>query len=361
MRIGAVTLAVLAVATLAELALRTAGYDPLRELAGARHRFVQLVPDPDLQYGLLPDAVHRGKRVTIRINRHGFRDRNHALAKPPGTARLVVLGDSITFAASRPVEERFTEKLELLLRSPSRPVEVLNLGVGGYDVLNEVAFLEQVGLGFDPDWVVVAWCINDLGIHSLNLRTLRFLDQYGWWTRSSRLAQLFVVRAETLGLEEQFAEQNRDEVFRRIHAGRIAEVSDDGELRRLVAELEGQLRTSTRRADPGFLDWYTSDAKLGRLRYAFERLARITADRDLPVLVAMIPYLEEGQLGDAYRQAYALVEHEAARVGFDVLNLRDAFLRYGLERVRTRNWLHPNAEGHELIASELHRHLRDRL
>ena len=79
------------------------------------------------------------------IGFHGFRGRGVSLEKPTGTTRIVVIGDSISFAGPLREEERFTELLEQRLREQGREVEVLNLGVGGYDTPNEVVFLEQVG------------------------------------------------------------------------------------------------------------------------------------------------------------------------------------------------------------------------
>jgi lysophospholipase L1-like esterase len=354
-----VVMALLSVALLlsvVEVGLRMAGYDPIGRLSKGRHLFLRPSSNPDLRYELVPGAEGQAWRRFIKINAHGFRDREYALAKPPGTYRALVIGDSVTFAGALAVDRRFTEVLETRIQAEGRRVEVLNLGVGGYDTLNEVAFLEQVGLAFDPDLVIVAFCINDLGIHSANLDMLRFLQQYGWLVRNLRIAQLFVVRLDRAMLARQFEDLNRDDVFRREHAGRIAPVSNDSDVQGVVREIERLSARGEESSPPPFLEWYTSEAKIGRLRYSFERLRGIADDEDFATLVLIIPYLDEGEHAEAYRQAYDLIAYEAERVGFDVLNLHGPFQRHGFERLGGP--LHPNEAGHRLIASELYTAIR---
>jgi lysophospholipase L1-like esterase len=242
------------------------------------------------------------------------------------------------------------------MRTEGRHFEVLNLGVGGYDTLNEIAFLEKTGLAFDPDLVIVAFCINDLGIHSANLDMLRFLQQYGWLVRNLRIAQFFVVRLDRAMLARQFEDLNRDDVFRREHAGRIAPVGHDPDVQQAVREIERLLARGEESSPPPFLGWYTSEAKIGRLRYSFERLRGIADDEDFATLVLIIPYLDEGAYAEAYRRAYDLVAHEAQRAGFAVLNLHGAFQRHGFEKLGGP--LHPNEAGHRVIASEIYRAMR---
>jgi hypothetical protein len=163
LRLAAVTLAVLLALAVVEMGLRIAGYDPLGRRSSGRHRFIRPSTNPDLRYELVPGARGLAWRRPVAINSHGFRDQEYTVEKAPGAFRIVVIGDSITFAGNLEAEQRFTEVLEARLLAEGRLVEVLNLGVGGYDTLDEVAFLEHVGIAFDPDLVVVAFCINDLG------------------------------------------------------------------------------------------------------------------------------------------------------------------------------------------------------
>jgi len=334
-----------------EIGLRIAGYDPMGGFSQGRHRFLRSSANPDLSYGLVPGARGFAWNREMVINSHGFRDRERALEKPPGTRRIVVIGDSITFAGSMETPFRFTEQLEAQLRAAGQSVEVLNLGVGGYDTLDEVAVLEQTGLAFDPDLVLLVFCINDLGVYSANLEMLQVLERYGWLIRRSRLAQLLTVRLDRAQLGSQIDVLNRDEVLARNYAGRISPVSGDAALDEAIAELS-RLRAGLDGLPP-FLGWYTSRTKLGRMRYAFQRLERAASEAGVPVLALIVPFLNEGNQARAYSLAYGMVAHEAQRLDFEVLNLARAFRRRGLHRLREADLIHPNEDGHAAMASEL--------
>jgi lysophospholipase L1-like esterase len=103
--------------------------------------------------------------VSYRINADGFRDGPYARRKPPGTFRIVVLGDSVAFGFGVQAEETFPKQLEQLLRVRLAPadVEVLNLGVNGYNPYTEAMLFVDVGVDYEADLVLVQFCPNDLG------------------------------------------------------------------------------------------------------------------------------------------------------------------------------------------------------
>lgn len=130
-----------------------------------RGRF-QLSPNPRLGYEPAP-LDYQGDEMAFHdyrgaSNRLGYRDRDHELAKPAGTYRVVVLGDSIGagLGVSR-CEDTFPAILEASLRRAGRDVEVLNFSVSGYNTRQEVETLEDKALAFDPDLVLLQYCLND--------------------------------------------------------------------------------------------------------------------------------------------------------------------------------------------------------
>src|SRR5581483_12249267 len=101
--------------------------------------------------------------VPVVINSQGFRDREHALEKPAGTKRILVLGDSFTEALQVSFEETFHARLEAALLAQGAPVEVLTMGLPGVGTAQELLVYENVGWRFAPDVVLVAWFSgNDL-------------------------------------------------------------------------------------------------------------------------------------------------------------------------------------------------------
>jgi len=107
-------------------------------------------------------AFDAGGRVTYRLNGHGFRGPDPAIPKPPGTRRVALLGDSFTFGAGVRFEETLGAQLqERLAGDGAGDVEVLNLAVGGWGTRDQIAYLEQRGMRFEPDVVVVVYVLND--------------------------------------------------------------------------------------------------------------------------------------------------------------------------------------------------------
>jgi hypothetical protein len=132
--------------------LRTARFGPTTNPSYVLH-------DAELgwRYAPLARARHTTEDfdVEIRINAQGFRD--EPFEARPGTARIVALGDSLTFGWGVEAAQDFTTRLEELLGA-----DVLNLGVGGYGTDQELLLWERVGRGLEPQVVLLTVCANDL-------------------------------------------------------------------------------------------------------------------------------------------------------------------------------------------------------
>lgn len=98
----------------------------------------------------------------VSFNSAGMRDREHALEKPPGVFRVLVLGDSFMEAVQVPFESSLPAILErdLAARTGMR-VEVINAGVSGWGTDDALRFLERYGLAYAPDLVVVAMTLHN--------------------------------------------------------------------------------------------------------------------------------------------------------------------------------------------------------
>jgi hypothetical protein len=83
---------------------------------------------------------------------------------------VVVLGDSVAFGYAVAEASAFPRVLEARLAElvPQAGFEVVNLGVGGYNAWSERELLRDVGIGYQPDLVLVQFCINDLNDPTLH-------------------------------------------------------------------------------------------------------------------------------------------------------------------------------------------------
>ena len=120
--------------------------------------------NPRLRFELRPGGAVRAE-VEYHVNELGLRGPETTLEKPPGVRRVAVLGDSIAFGYWVSDEQGFARQLERLLNqaaSGAGRVEVLNFGVPGYNLEQEIEALRAKALAFSPDLVVVLFCLNDL-------------------------------------------------------------------------------------------------------------------------------------------------------------------------------------------------------
>jgi lysophospholipase L1-like esterase len=362
---------VAAVAAL-EVGLRAAGYDPLGEL----HLSGQQDPGELLGEGFLREAEHDilvyefapGARAhawgaDVEINAHGFRDREFQPAKPAGTTRIVALGDSATFGIRLPTTVLWPKVLERLLREDGRAVEVLNLGIVGYDTLEEVAFLETTGLAFQPDHVVVAYHLNDAGFASPTRDYVRRLQSYGSPLYRSRVAQGLRRALDLLAITQQQQRTDRDDYFARENAAWIQDVSGDADLAAKIDALRAAVAPAEfDKTMHRYLRWYRSPARIGKLRTAFERLAGLAAEHGFEVWVFPVPWLSDEGVEAAYDLGYAIARHEAERARLTWIDPlpETRALGHRALMIQEHDYGHPNAAGHRALAERVARELTAR-
>ena len=118
-------------------------------------------------------------RNWVEINSAGYRDVEWQLAKPPGTRRIVMLGDSYLASLEVGLDERVSQRVDRYLdaecKSSANPTlagdtEVLNFGVTGFGTAQELETLRHRALDYDPDLVLLFYYTgNDLYNNSFEL------------------------------------------------------------------------------------------------------------------------------------------------------------------------------------------------
>src|SRR5262245_50214672 len=224
----ALALALLALFAL-DVALRAAHVlppdDPL--LFFTRTRAPNVDPFVDVGGGrvaIRPDWVNdgeglrgrRGQRAGRQFLFPGFRPAELARVKPPGTWRVIGLGDSTSYGLFVGAEAAYIARLgDLIEAATGEPVEAANLGCAGF-ASDRVAALLPTALALDPDLVVVYVGHNEMlsgaegpagGLTpALRLRAwlLARSSLFAWldfgWTRGLRAAETESVREEVAAL-----------------------------------------------------------------------------------------------------------------------------------------------------------------
>ena len=126
---------------------------------------------PGIPYRPRPGSVVSGRAETGEYDYHhkhnsaGLRDVEHALIKPEGTFRVLGLGDSFTAGWGAAYEETYLRRSEVALnaRAGDHPrVEIVKAGINGYFPRTQRMLLENYGLKYHPDLVVVGFVPNDV-------------------------------------------------------------------------------------------------------------------------------------------------------------------------------------------------------
>ena len=95
-------------------------------------------------------------------NDKGFRNtKNFGYDKPPNTIRVVSLGDSHTQGYEVRQDFTYSAVIERYLGRDGRAAEVINTGVSGFSNAEALAFLENEGVKYKPDAVVIGFSAND--------------------------------------------------------------------------------------------------------------------------------------------------------------------------------------------------------
>ncbi len=113
------------------------------------------------------------REVTYTYNADGLNERfNYEIEKPANTFRIITLGDSFTFGHYVNTDENWTEKLEDMLNRSGqqicdyKKVEVINLGMAGWDIPYIVKRYQDLGAKYQPDLII--WFESGSGFTRLN-------------------------------------------------------------------------------------------------------------------------------------------------------------------------------------------------
>src|SRR5204863_3148131 len=121
----------------------------------------RIATDPVIGHEHAPNRQAWLMGVDFRTNSKGLRDREISYERVPGKLRIAMVGDSITVGWGVPFDDTFSKRIERLYAAAGVDAEVINLGVGNYNTIQEVqAFLTE-GVRYKPDVIVLNYFVND--------------------------------------------------------------------------------------------------------------------------------------------------------------------------------------------------------
>jgi D-alanyl-lipoteichoic acid acyltransferase DltB (MBOAT superfamily) len=260
---------------------------------------------------LVPSSRFDFHGTTLTINRHGMRDQEYPVAKPAGTVRVAVLGQSYVLGSGVSDGESFEALVEARLGRNRTPgdgprVELLNFGLPSAAAFQQLALLQSRLVDrFSPDVLLYVCHINEY-LHVSDYFT-RYLSRFGPYP-DARIRSLM----DSAGVAPGMA---REEMQRRL-----------------------------------------APHRLRILQFVFSEIAATARAQGMRPVLALIPTPldnREGSVGDMSRAG------EAA--GFSVVDMTDVYRGHDENTLIVADWdRHPNVKGHRVIADRLYAELLER-
>lgn len=298
--------------------------------------------DPELRVELWPGATMRTQywnrrgelvRETLAIvNHQGFRGAPVEVRKAAGTFRIVCLGDSQTFGNGVDEGESWPAALEAALReSDLEPrIEVMNCGVGGYQIEQEVAYLEKRLLAFEPDLVVLGFFLNDTALPGASIES-----------PSSSSRQLI-----------HFLAPGRPGTFPKLRQySRLLDLGADWLFRKLTMDRWIEQRQALYADD--FEGWVRARSLMRKARTEVERIGG-------RFVVLLVPLLMRDGAELISAGPYRTVSAFCLSEGIPCFDPGALFADLEVDRLRVHERdLHSNSGGHRIVGRSLARWMRE--
>jgi len=322
----------------------------------------------------------------------GLRDVEHAVAKPAGTIRIAVLGDSATEGLQVALKETFAKVLERRLneraqrslqrefsnqanesnaeqdsrflsnRPPSKRFEVMNFGCSGYSTGQQLLLYKTLVRNYKPDYVVVFYSKGDSlenSLESTKLSKKRKADPRPYYYLDA--AGDLQVDSSVLALNEAKLRPSQPESFLRANSciwGVLSQTNLQLLLhekyymrgKNIIANVTATVDKLTKHADSAaFQSNYGPQDKLKVTSAILERLGREVNSDGGKLVVMTFPDLANDP---EYAYQRAQLKELAQRNHHGFLDL-DAPVKKQASPFSLFLTYHFSKSGHELIAREL--------
>jgi lysophospholipase L1-like esterase len=252
--------------------------------------------------------------IAYRLNNYGFRDHDYTQEKPEGVKRIIVLGDSFTYGVGVRSEHTFCNRLKQLLAEAGFSVEVLNLSVSGWCTRDEVAYLQNMGMKFSPDLILVAYVLNDADYAGgLDVEVWTGFRQ--WYEKSSLRWSYFLSYV-------------------------YAKVAQRTFVKSYVPDMTNRSRRETDKWTASFMELDRGKELAGSNRAQFA--------------VIILPFMYDFTPSHPFLPIHHMIEKHCKQSGIPVRDLLPVFMGHDYVKL----WVHatdshPNEIGHKIIAEAL--------
>ncbi len=292
--------------------------------------------------------------IQLDINSMGLRDKDYQLQQGQNTFRIVVLGDSVTMGQAVRQEDTYPKQLEAMFAAEKGNdgksnanntrlnVEVINAGVSGYGTNEEMLFLKETAIKYNPDMVIISFALNDivsvpLVFRSKDIKTriiLKVKDfvKYNFWSYNYLLVKIGTLKYN---------------------------------IRNIILGKPGNTTANAINEED-----YTPKSAVWNFTYEAMKEVKAAADaNNAKLVIAILPELrffnnttpqayQYARLHESISEQFKLVRKEsgsgASRAGVEVIDLTPALSNYTRQELTVSETdAHPNKKGNEVIAKAI--------
>ena len=116
------------------------------------------------------DEIENENWQFAKLNKYKFTDDIRNIEKEESIKRIAVIGDSFIWGTGTPYELTWNHKLETLINTKHKGFEVLSWGFPAWSTMDELSFLENHGINYDIDMLIVGYVNNDPHMQRIELK-----------------------------------------------------------------------------------------------------------------------------------------------------------------------------------------------
>jgi len=283
----------------------------------------KLQPSSLFGYENIPNSFAFGSN----INSLGLVGKSYSLKKDKNTFRILLLGDSIAHQdwSRQYLENELNNNPDL---SSRYKFEIWNAGVPSYDVRRYALYLQHKGLRYKPDTVLIFMFMNDF---NLNINLYYKNKNNIVCSYDSPLREVSKIYNVNLFL------------MKHLYVYRFA-------MLRVESYLSGKQKAQG--IDPTEQNG----------TYYTEKIVEICKNNNLPLLVAIFPYLKPlSEYDNGQKNGYKIINSVVKSLASNYINLYDYIPESDLYNLRhnKQDEIHPGPEGHALIGGIIYNYLLD--
>jgi hypothetical protein len=285
----------------------------------------KLNPDSPLLYTF--SGFETDGKSYLKLHYPDNRLRKFTFRKPAGTFRVVAVGDSLTEEWNLPGFINYTDFLRTAIKKelPRRKVEVLPLGVGGYNTWQEMHFYRDNWQPIQTDVLLLECCPNDADVMTLKKRNPNQLVPNNEWPEyelvGTRVGQPDLSRDGVGFLQSRLLWHLRDHTLNSPSFNGGTQVPGNDQQRTAFV-------------------WFRDNSKTSRI----------------PFVVVLFPLFDDNNAQTELTYVRGLLDE----IGVEYLDLLPQLRNHGPLSALGRDLYHPNTEGHRYAGEAISRFLERR-